>query len=205
MKIYDISRSLYPSMAVWPGDTEYSFDLTWSIKEGSSCNVGKLTMSPHTGTHVDAFFHFKNNGSTIDQHSLDLYVGPALVIHIPSVRNIDVEHLSSYDLHSVQRLLIRTDYWSEGDPFPENIPTLTTAAIQYISDSNIQLIGLDLPSVDRLESKTLENHHLLSKLHIYILESLNLDNIEEGIYELTALPLKIKDGDGSPVRAILRK
>lgn len=74
----------------------------------------------------------------------------------------------------------------------------------YLGSKGVRLLGVDVPSVDALDSKEMETHHALYRNGIHILENIMLDEIEEGNYELIALPLPIKDGDGSPVRAVIR-
>ncbi|WP_202080295.1 arylformamidase [Caldalkalibacillus salinus] len=204
MKAIDITRPLYPTMAVWPGDTLFSYDLNWAMEKGSSVNVGTVKMSIHTGTHVDAPFHYQSEGKTIDHIPLDTYIGPAQVVHLPSKVTFERQDFEAYDFTHTPRLLIRTDAWPEGASFPEHVPTLAQEAIQFLAHEGVVCIGLDLPSVDDIDSKTLDNHHTLTQHQIAILEGLDLSHVEEGTYELVALPLKIKGADGSPVRAILR-
>jgi arylformamidase len=204
MAIIDISRTLHTGMAVWPGDTEYELQKTWQIDSGAAVNVGSLTMSTHTGTHVDAPYHFDPEGPTMEQMPVDIYVGEAHVIQISGVQTIDVPHLLERDLSACNRLLIRTGAWPSGEPFPERIPVLSAEAVQYVAALGIRLLGVDVPSVDPLDSTRLDNHLLLHQNDIAILESLDLDDVPEGVYELTALPLPLRGADGSPVRAVLR-
>lgn len=204
MKILDISQPLHTGMAIWPGDTKFSFQLTWTKEQSGSVNVGQIQLSTHTGTHIDAPFHFDEKGQKVHQLDLSLYVGECQVIHLSEEQSIRVEDLQQYDLAGVKRLLIRTDFWKDRTKFPTNIPCLTPDAVTYLGAQGIKLIGFDLPSVDPIDSKELEVHHAMNSYGIHILEGLVLDHVEEGEYELIALPLPIHSGDGSPVRAILR-
>lgn len=201
----DISQRLDENVAVWPGDTPFSYKVNWSKNDSGSVNVGQINMSLHTGTHIDAPFHFDNDGKKVIDLDLDLYIGNARVIHLPNKNSIGVNELSNFDLQGVTRLLIRTDAWKNRSVFPQTIPHIQPELAAYLSELGVRLIGLDLPSVDPLESKELSAHHELAGHNIHILEGLILDDIGPGNYELAALPLPLVEADGSPVRAVLKK
>lgn len=206
MRIFDISRKLVNGMPVWPGDTAFQYEVSWPMEESGSVNVGRLELSTHTGTHVDAPFHFDNDGKRIYELDLNLYIGPARVIDLPSeIESIGIEVLKDIDLDGVTRVLFRTLAWKNGTVFPEKIPHIEPELAPYLAKKGIRLIGLDVPSVDPIDSKELPAHHSLNENGIHILESLILDEIPPGEYELIALPLPLVEGDGSPVRAILRQ
>ncbi|CRK82839.1 arylformamidase [Neobacillus massiliamazoniensis] len=201
----DISQRLDKEVAVWPGDTPFRYEVIWSKEESGSVNVGQIKMSIHTGTHIDAPFHFDNNGKKVIDLDINLYIGKARVVHLPNIKSIGVNELSKLDLAGVTRLLIRTDTWKNRYLFPESIPPLEPELAAYLAKLGVRLIGLDLPSVDPLDSKELSAHHELTHNGIHILEGLVLDEVQPGDYELAALPLPLVDADGSPVRAVLRK
>lgn len=201
----DISQRLDENVAVWPGDTPFSYKVNWSKEESGSVNVGQINMSIHTGTHIDAPFHFDNDGKRVIELDLDLYIGSARVIHLPNKTSIGVNELSNIDLEGVTRLLIRTDAWRDRSVFPQTIPHIQPELAAYLSELGVRLIGLDLPSVDPLDSKELSAHHELAGHEIHILEGLVLDDVLPGDYELAALPLPLVEADGSPVRAVLKK
>ncbi|MGE7623221.1 arylformamidase [Viridibacillus sp. NPDC096237] len=201
----DISQRLDENIVVWPGDTPFSYKVNWSKVESGSVNVGQINMSLHTGTHIDAPFHFDNDGKRVIDLDLDLYIGNATVIYLPNRTSIGVNELSNLDLQGVTRLLIRTDAWKNRSVFPQTIPHIQPELAAYLSELGVRLIGLDLPSVDPLDSKELSAHHELAGYKIHILEGLVLDEIGPGNYELAALPLPLVEADGSPVRAVLKK
>ena len=206
MRIFDISRKLVNGMPVWPGDTAFQYEVSWPMEESGSVNVGRLELSTHTGTHVDAPFHFDNDGKRIYELDLNLYIGPARVIDLPpEIESIGIKELKDIDLDGVTRVLFRTLAWKNGTVFPEKIPHIEPDLAPYLAKKGIRLIGLDVPSVDPIDSKELPAHHSLNANGIHILESLILDEIAPGEYELIALPLPLVEGDGSPVRAILRQ
>lgn len=204
MKVIDISRKLQNGMPNWPGDTPFSYEVSWSKEESGSVNVGQVSMSVHIGTHVDAPFHFDNEGKRIIDLDLDLYVGPATVIDVSGTDNIGAEHIEDIDLSSVERVLFKTSSWTDESTFPSSITYIHPNLIPALKHKGIRLIGVDVPSVDPLDSKELLAHHALHEANIHILEGLQLNHVEEGAYELIALPLPIEEGDGSPVRAVLR-
>ncbi|MEC5424190.1 arylformamidase [Virgibacillus sp. C22-A2] len=200
----DISQPLTNDMATWPGDTPFSYSLTYTKEQTGSVNIGQITASLHTGTHVDAPFHYDTDGETIDELDLNRYIGKATVIDVSHVEEITAEVLQEFELKSVSRLLLRTSLPNNPKRFPSEMPVLDPGVAPYLQRKGVTLIGVDMPSVDTPDSKTLETHHALYNHGINILENIMLDAIKPGIYELIALPLAIHGADGSPVRAVLR-
>ncbi|WP_439876315.1 arylformamidase [Bacillus mycoides] len=200
----DISQPLNNDIATWPGDTPFSYEVSWSKENSGSVNVGKLTMSIHTGTHIDAPFHFDNDGKKVLDLDIDVFIGTARVIDVSGLENIGKKELESFNLEGVERLLLRTSSHGKAQEFPEEIPYLRADIAPFLSSKGIRLIGVDVPSVDPLDDKELAAHHQLFKHGIHILENVVLDHIVDGDYELIALPLALTDADGSPVRAVIR-
>jgi arylformamidase len=205
MEWIDITRPLREGMPVWPGDTPFAFRLEWTKEQSGSVNVGKVVFSTHTGTHIDAPYHFSETGKRVHELAIDVFAGKAKVLHMPGYASIGAEELSSYDLTGAERLLIRTDSWEDPSRFPDRICYLRPNAASFLADKGVKLVGVDVPSVDPIESKELPAHHALGLFGIHILESVDLSHVEAGDYELIALPLKLEGADASPVRAILKK
>jgi arylformamidase len=206
-KLIDISRPLYTGAPHWPGDTSTDFGLTARMAAGASCNVGRLTCSVHNGTHADAPFHYNDRGTTIDALAPELFVGPARVIDARGQAAFTEKlfaGLTAADFAATPRVLFRTDTWADPATFPSAWPLLDRALPAWLAARGVKLIGLDVPSVDELNNKDMAIHHLLEAANILILESLDLRDVEPGVYELIALPLKLRGADGSPVRAVLR-
>jgi len=203
-RIIDITSPLDAQLAGWPGDTPYRFALAWSRAQGAGVNVGRVEMSIHTGTHVDAPYHFNDAGRTIDQLDLLPFLGPARVVDVRGEAIIGTSQLEGLDLAATPRVLFRTDAWLDRTSFPASIPVLAPAMPGYLAERGVILAGFDLPSVDALDSKTLPIHHALASAHIAILEGLDLSRVDTGAFELIALPLKLVGADGAPTRAILR-
>jgi arylformamidase len=202
--LIDISQPLKRGVPVWPGDTEFSFDLAWRKEESGSVNVGRITMSTHTGTHIDAPFHFEDDGSKVIELDPVVYVGHARLIDLLGVESIGAEDLKGQVPGGIARLLIRTGSWRDRNRFPDNITYLRPDAAPLLADRGVRLVGVDVPSVDPIDSKDLPAHHALHANGVHILEGLVLDEVEPGDYELISLPLPLQESDGSPVRAMLR-
>jgi arylformamidase len=216
MKIFDISRALSDELAPWPGDTPFHFELKWKMAEGATVNVGAINMGVHNGTHADATFHFDESGVPIDRMPLDAYIGDAVVVDLTGLfgragdafdkaRQIDVADLEAFSaaLEQAPRLLLKTGVWKDSKVFPDWIPVIARDVSEWLRERKVKLLGLDLPSVDPIDAKKLTNHYALAAVHVAIVESLDLSEIEAGIYHFAALPLKILGGDAGPVRAIL--
>jgi arylformamidase len=206
VKIIDISRTLTNDLAPWPGDTRFHFQLKWKMTEGASVNVGAIQMGVHNGTHADATFHFDSRGETIDGADLSRFFGRAVVVDLGnSSATIEVADLEKWEsaLRDVPRLLLKTGAWPDSKIFPREIPTISSDVPQWLQARGVQLLGVDVPSVDVIDSKDLPNHHALAAAGIAIVESLDLRGVEAGGYNFAALPLKIAGGDAAPVRAIL--
>ena len=212
MKIWDISRTLSNEFAAWPGDELFRYRLTNEIAKGASVNLGAVSMSVHNGTHADAWFHFQTNGESIEKAPLDLYLGRATVVDLAqSFSRLKEKHLITLDdlrpdaeeIAATSRLLIKTGRWSDSTVFPEKIPVLAADVPVWLQKNGVKLLGVDLPSMDDIDSKSLQNHHALARAGIAIIESLNLSNVAPGVYNFAALPLKIAGADGAPVRAVL--
>ena len=204
MKFYDVTRPLHAALAPWPGDTVFDHRLTWRMDAGASVNVGAVTMGTHNGTHADAPYHFLPDGARIDALDPAIYVGPAVLLDV-SRAGWTIGRGALADLPAgVPRLLLRTGAWPDGSHFPERIPTLAPDVPAWLGERGVRLLGLDVPSVDTIESQDLPIHHALAAAGVHILESLELTGVPPGPYELIALPLRIVGGDAAPVRAVLR-
>ena len=205
--IYDITRTITPSIAVWPGDTNYHVEPQLQLSEGVSVNLTTLTLSAHTGTHADAWFHYEENGKHPAQMPLDSYIGKALV-HCVQKRNgtLTPDDFENLGLDEVDAVLVHSHVSDlEDTQWAEEFPYLSVELIEWLAQYNIQLVGLDSPSVDAFDSTELPCHHALYAHKMVNLETLFLRDVPDGIYELIALPLKLDLACGSPVRAILRE
>ncbi len=200
----DISQPLNNKLAHWPEDEAFHYDTPVTKEVSGSVNIGRITTSVHIGTHVDAPFHFLNEGKRILDLDIERYIGPAKVVDLSAFAEISEYALKEKGVSHAERLLIKTALPNKPDWFPEEVPPVTADGAAYMQAIGIKLVGVDTPSVDRITSKDLSGHHALYQHDIYILENVMLDGVEEGAYELIALPLALEEGDGSPVRAVIK-
>ena len=206
--LYDVSPEVGPGFPVWPGDTPYAARLTWRLADGDSVNLSSLTTTPHLGSHADAPFHTEADGATAAELPLAPFLGPCRVVEVPGrPRLVEPVHLAGLDPADPPRLLFKTGSagaFGRGEGFPEDFTALSPELAGLLVDAGALLAGIDTPSVDPFDSKTLDAHHALARGGVAILEGLVLDAVPAGVYELIALPLRVRGLDASPVRAVLR-
>lgn len=207
MRLIDISPALSPASPHWPADTPYSAERTWGLGGNCPVNVSKVEFSTHAGAHADAPFHYDNAGATIDAVPLDAYLGPCTVIHAFGVRHILsadalAEKAGGRELRP--RVLIRFYERAPQTKWDPRFPAIAAEAVDWLADRGAVLIGVDTVSLDPQSSKLMDAHLAAHARDLRILEGLVLDDVEEGDYELIALPLKLAGLDAAPVRAVLR-
>ncbi|HEY9678032.1 MAG TPA: cyclase family protein [Drouetiella sp.] len=207
-KIIDISQPIKSDSACFPGDTPFSREVTVTYEDSKVINLTALTMSPHVGTHVDAPVHVRGTMTRPEEMvgtmPLDAFLGLVEVIDIaPFTGAIKPEHIEKHLRTNATRLLIRTSHQIRYQVFEENYSYLSTELVEWLHARGMRLVGLDSPSVDDTQSKTLCAHHDLLAKDIFWLENLDLTNAQCGEYFLVAAPLKFMELEASPVRALL--
>jgi len=207
MNYLDISLTTCRGLIHWPTDKLIKIHKIQSIAKGHSANVTQIDMSVHTGTHIDAPIHFIKGGKAVDQLSLNKLLGKCYVYDIGRVDVIDVNILNKIVIpKNVKKILFKTknsNLWRK-KKFYKKYVALTKDAAKWITKKRIDLVGIDYLSIQRFNERNNETHKILLSKGIIILEGLNLQNIKQGVYELIVLPIKIKDSDGAPARAILK-
>jgi len=204
-KLWDISPSIHPATPVWPGDTTVNVERVWRMEAGSPVNVARVTLSPHTGAHTDAPLHYDAEGAPIGEVPLDTYIGPCRVIDcIGAAPLVLPEHVKTALDGIPPRVLLRTYAHAPQDRWDSAFCAVSPETIELLAEHGVRLIGIDTPSLDPQESKTMDAHHRIRAHRMAILEGVVLDDIAAGDYELIALPLKFTTLDASPVRAVLR-
>jgi len=205
--IYDISLVLGQEAITYPGDTPFSRKIICEINDGSMSCTSRLVMSAHSGTHLDMPAHFIAEGKTIDNYQIEHFIIPAQVIEIQSSKPIQASDLDSIDIHPKQALLFKTDNSISGKSragvFSDHFVYLTPEVADLCVEKQVSLVGIDYITVDDFEDKTFLVHRILLRNNILILESINLKEVPPGLCTLVCLPLKIKEGEASPVRAVL--
>jgi arylformamidase len=204
-RLWDISPPVAPGFPVFPGDTAFAMRWTWKLGPGCPVNVSEVTLSPHTGAHTDAPLHYDDAGASIADVALDAYIGRCRVIHALGVRPlVEPQHVASRLDGTPSRVLIRT-YRTTPSAWDPEFTAVAPATLEALHERGVQLIGIDTPSLDPEQSKSLDSHQVVRRHRMAILEGIVLDAVAEGDYELIALPLRWQGLDASPVRAILRE
>lgn len=208
-KYIDITLDLSEDLPLWTGSAGMQLEFLQKITDNNPANVSQLTIELHTGTHIDAPLHFVNNGKSVEKLELETLIGEAWVIYLPDLRQITAQDLENADIPThTTRLLLKTDnskLW-QTKPYPvfqKDFVALTSDAAQWIVDKEIKLVGIDYLSIQRY-SDSPKTHQILLEAEVVILETIDLSNVNSGEYELICLPLKIKDAEASPVRAVLK-
>jgi arylformamidase len=204
MRVWDISPPLAAETPAFPGDTTYQQRWTLEIGPGCPVNVSAVTLSPHLGAHADAPLHYGAGAPAIGAVGLEPFLGPCRVIHaIEPGTLVTPAHLEHASAGLPPRVLVRTCVNAPMAWTPD-FSAFAPETIAWLASRGVKLVGLDTASVDPSDSKTLDSHQQLLAHDMRVLENLVLDEIDEGDYELIALPLKLTTACASPVRAILR-
>lgn len=207
-KIYDISVLLDENFPIWPGDPAFELTSIAEIGSDSDANVSKLSMCVHTGTHVDAPMHFVNDGKSVEYLDLDVLIGPALVIEVPeSECSITSTFLTALNFKKwPERILFKTanaKFWHE-EPlvFHENFVALEPEGARLLVENGVRLVGIDYFSIASYWD-AVPTHKILLESGVIVLETINLNAVEAGDYELICLPLNLAGSDGAPARCVL--
>lgn len=199
----DVTRQLTPGHPNWPGDEPYRLEPRARISGGDTVNTSLLATSSHTGTHVDAPFHYDDDGLKLHEVPLSVWIGPCRVVHAAGFDVVPASVLDGVgDLP--ERVLLYTGQPAHWATFPTAFSALSPDLVRALAARGVRLVGTDAPSVDPLTSKTLSAHMACKDTGLFILEGLNLDGVAEGDYELVCLPLPLWGSDGAPARVILR-
>jgi arylformamidase len=203
VRIIDISQPVGPETAAWPGDQP--FELAWTLRQdrGDSVNVSAIRMSVHVGTHTDGGFHVSPSGSRPVDMPLSAYLGRALVIDARGREKLDERVVDDVDFAKTTRILFRTLDRADHRAFPAYFLAPTPGLARRLVAGGVKLVGSDAPSMDDVDSKTLDSHHILADGGVVTLENLVLNDVQPGEYTLIALPLKVLEADSAPVRAVL--
>ncbi|MEC4849098.1 MAG: cyclase family protein [Nitrosarchaeum sp.] len=211
MKPLDLTLTISTSIPTFPDSPKPQFIL-WSTLKDDKYNLELLFLSSHTGTHLDAPYHFVKNGIKIHQIPLDRLVGNGILIKIKKGKN---QSITKNDLILFERkhgnipknssIFFYTEWQKNlnSNYYFINNPGLSESAATYLVSKKINLVGIDSPSIDLGQDKIFKVHKILAKNNILIVENLsNLNKISSNQFDFVILPLKLKDATGSPVRAI---
>lgn len=206
-KWIDISVPIYAGMVHWPGDPPIEIYHPLHLDRGDICTVSRLALGAHTGTHIDAPNHFLRGAKGADFLSPEAMIGPARVIAIPEATEIGEKDLAVHGIAQGERILLKTSNsgrcWKSGEFVPD-YAHLTLDGATYLARAGIRAVGIDYLSIGQ-GAQGPGVHRALLGADILIIEGLNLSGVVAGQYELVCLPLRIRDGDGAPARALLRR
>ncbi|MEM9633095.1 MAG: cyclase family protein [Pseudomonadota bacterium] len=203
--IFDIAPPVRAGIAVYPGDTPYKAARTGVISDDCPLNVGELSMSCHCGAQAGSPLHHDKDGASIDQLDLADFVGPARVSDAQGPEEkCSLKDLEGFPTDGSPRILPRLAGAIDPVVLPEGFRAMSTDAISFLADQDVELVGVDVPTADRENSEKLPIHEIARSRDLQILENLALSAVEPGYYELIALPMELEGLDAAPVRAILR-
>ncbi|MFA6308596.1 MAG: cyclase family protein [Clostridia bacterium] len=204
-RIIDVSATIKPDMALWPDDGGLKISRRTLISEGGACNLSSISFSLHTGTHADAPFHFYDEGRDIASLDLSRFIGFVKVFDLGNVNNISRSDIEKLGIEKGDTVFLKTSnsFINEALPFTEEYIALDVSAAWYLANTGIKCVGVDYLSIDEYNKGHHDVHMVLLSKEIGIIEGLNLRDVEPGTYFFSALPLKIENADGSPIRAVL--
>ena len=205
MSFHDISLKLTGETLRWVTAPPFELEERRRMSKGDPNNSSALNMSVHSGTHIDAPFHFVADGNTIDQLPLERFIGPALVYAVEAERYITKEHVAGIRLDGATRVLFKTRnsellHQQEYDP---DFVAFSVEAAQSLVELGVELVGLDYLSVAHADEQV-PVHRAFLNHGVVLLEGIDLSNVMPGHYELMCLPIPLGDSDGAPCRAVLR-
>ena len=203
----DVSVPLHTGMVHWPTDPPVHIERFADMEKGAVCNVSKLDLCAHAGTHMDGLNHFIRDGAPLDTVPFDAVIGPCRVIEIKDDDSVRAAELKKHRLQKGERILLKTRnskraWWQED--FDTRFVHISTEAAQHMVDCRIRTIGMDYLSVGGYQRDGVECHQVLLGAGVWIIEGLDLTKVRAGKYELICLPVKIRNSDGAPARAVLR-
>jgi arylformamidase len=203
LQIIDISPLISSELAVFPGDTAFQNPFKMNFDQGSNFTLSQITSTVHLGAHADAPFHYHPNGKTIDQVDLDLYIGTCQVIEVNVPRGARIQ-INDFDFSEIseKRVLFKTKSFNPNQ-WCSDFNSLSPKVVVQLAGKGVLLVGIDTPSIDLADDKDLLSHRSVYESNMAVLEGLVLNHVNAGLYQLIALPLKIKDCEASPLRAVL--
>ncbi len=210
MAIYDVSVAIRPGMVVWPGDPAPTIVALSERSKGAAANVSHLTLSTHTGTHVDAPDHFVEGGRTVDQVALERMMGPCHVLRIASElgQPIQADDLARvWPQSGAVRVLLKTANSQHRlihqPAFRTDFVALSEGAARYLIEQGVMTVGIDYYSIEPFQTPGHPTHGVLLSQDVLVIEGLDLTAVAPGAYRLACLPLRLVASDGAPVRVLL--
>jgi len=205
MKIYDITATIGENLPAYSGHERSSITQILDMRKGDVCNLSTFAASMHTGTHADMPLHFIADGASCEDAALENFYGTAKLFRLNVTSHVTAADLQPLDIGAGDIVLLDTGQ-SPNMRVPQmnkDYLALTPDAAQYLAEKKIRTLGIDYLSIDPADTTDFAVHKIILGNGIAVLEGLVLDGVPEGTYTLSALPLKLQNGNGSPVRAVL--
>lgn len=202
--LIDITRTIGLDTPAYPGDTGPRLLRTDSLEAGGICNVSRLELSSHAGTHLDAPAHFIPGGATIEELPIERFHLPAVVVDTGAAGLIRSEHLTGAGIGTGDAVLFKTANGQlPRDAYTNDFVCLSAETAQTLVDQGVTLVGIDYLSVERDGDPAAPVHKILLGAGLIILEDADLREVASGRYILTCFPLKLHGTEASPCRAVL--
>jgi len=211
LKFIDLTLPISEKIPTFPGSPQPIF-IQWENIKDDGYNLELLFLSSHTGTHLDAPYHFLEKGKKIHEISLKRLIINAILIKIRKRRD---QAITKTDIQKFEKkhgkipnesTIVFWTGWQKmikNDSYFVNNPGLSVTAAKYLISKKTNLVGIDSPSIDLGKEKRFLIHHLFAKNDVLIVENLaNLDKIKSWKFQLAVLPMKLKNATGAPVRAV---
>lgn len=199
----DVSIPLRNGGVTWPGDSPYEVTPARRISGGAGCNTSDLALMTHSGTHIDAPWHFEDGGKRLDEIDFSQFFGQALVIEVPEADFIEPRHLGDAPLPGRILFKTRNSSFPVDDPFRKDFVAVSPEAARRLVEQGVRLVGVDGLSVAPWKQDGQVTHHLLLEKDVIVVEGLRLGEIPAGTHWFTVLPLPLAEADGAPCRAFV--
>jgi len=204
-RIHDVTVPLTPGMPTYPGDPPFELEPVRTLA-ADRYRLSRMVLSTHVGTHVDAPAHFLVGAATVDQLPLEILLGKARVVELPSRERVERADLEACDLRDDLRVLLKTRMSGQllKAGYQEDHVYVTVDAAHYLAQAGIKLVGFDYLSIDRSHSADFPAHQALLGAGVVVVEGLDLSDVDPGEYDMACLPLRVAGGDAAPARVVLR-
>lgn len=199
----DVTIPLRKNMTVWPGDPPFEFDPLRRIENSDECNTSRVSFSTHTGTHIDAPWHFEVDGGSLDTINPNFYFGQALLIDMTNVPTITADAIGTGPFPPRVLFKTRNSNLALDAAFVQNYVALESEAAQRLVENDVRLVGVDYLSVGPFGQEGHMTHHALLRNNVVVVEGLRLNGFAAGMYHFVVLPIRVAGADGAPCRAFL--
>jgi arylformamidase len=207
MKLIDVTVPLDARLPTYPGNSVFTLEANKRMARGDSSNVSSLHLSAHAGTHEDAPRHYFDDGPAVDALPLEMLLGRARVVEVIAEHGIGAAELANLDFSGELRVLFKTGnsrFWGSPD-FRSDYVGVTASGAERLVASGVRVVGIDYLSIEPFRTPGAPAHRTLLGRGVIVVEGLNLQDVEPGVYDMLCLPLRVVGSDGAPARVLLRK